>query len=37
MHTSSLRATATPNRDWIREGIGRFWVSGTIPNKRGFS
>lgn len=37
MHTSSLRATATPNRDWIHSGIGWFWVSGTIPNKRGFS
>lgn len=37
MHTSSLRATATPNRDWMHSGIGWFWVSGTIPNKRGFS
>lgn len=36
MHTSSLRATATPNRNWIHSGIGWFWVSGTIPNKRGF-
>lgn len=36
MHTSSLRATATPNRDWIHSGIGRFWVSGTKPNKREF-
>lgn len=37
MHTSSLHTTATPNRDWIHSGIGWFWVSGTIPNKRGFS
>lgn len=37
MHTSSLRATATPNRDWNHSGIGWSWVSGTIPNKRGFS
>lgn len=36
MHTSSLHATATPNTDWIHSGVGRFWVSGTIPNKRGF-
>lgn len=37
MHTSSLRATATLNRDWNHSGIGWFWASGTIPNKRGFS
>lgn len=37
MHTSSLHAAATPNRDWIHSRVGGFWVSGTIPNKRGFS
>lgn len=35
VRTSSLRATATPNTDWIHGGIGRLWVSGTKPNKRG--
>lgn len=27
MHTSSLLATATPNTDWNRSGIGHFWLS----------